>query len=124
MSYLLLKDCAGKDRGWKVNMMTIEIWSKSIDESAFSSTSTYAGVYAGLVANCKVKQEEPDFTFEEICDYVDKMNESDEGLAVLEEVKRLFEESQYYIKLVNKLKEQVAELTEDIDKKKEQQMTA
>lgn len=117
MSYILLKDCIGKDRGWKVNMMTIEMWSKELNTDAFNSTSTYAAVYAGLVANCLVKKEEPDFSFEQVCDYVDSLQDD----KILEDVKARFEESQYYIKLVKKLNEQIDEAKDD--KKKEQEMT-
>ena len=117
MSYILLKDFIGKDRGWKVNMMTIELWSKQLDDSAFQSTSLYGAVYAGLVANCKVKQEEPDFTYEDISDLVDEMNLTDEGRKVLSDIKFKFEESQYYIELIKRLKQQVDEI--ESGKKKE-----
>lgn len=120
MSYLLLTNCIGKDRGWKVNMFTVETWAKEIDTDAFNSTSTYGAVYAGLLANCKVKREEPDFTYEQVCDYVDELNTTEEGIKVLNEVKAKFEESQYYIKLVKKLNDQLDETADD---KKKQEMT-
>lgn len=121
MSYILLKDCIGKDRGWKVNMFTIEKWGKGIDPDAFNSTSTYAAVHAGLLANCKVKEEEPDFTYEQVCDYVDALNESGEGVNILEEINKVFESSQYFVRLVEKLKLDLRTLKGDIDddKKKE-----
>lgn len=122
MSYLLLDNCIGKNRGWKVNMVTVEMWSKELDNAAFSSTSLYGAVYAGLVANCKVKQEEPDFTFEQVCDWVDECNLTPEGQQVLNQVKELFEASQYYIALVKKLKDTLEEAQEG-DKKKEPEMT-
>lgn len=103
MSYLLLKNCIGKDRGWKVNQKTIEIWSNKVDDKAFASTSNYGAMYGGLVANCYVKEEEPDFTFEQVCEYVDELNETTEGLAILEQIKEKFEASQYYIKILEKM---------------------
>lgn len=120
MSYLLLKDCIGKDRGWKVNQMTVELWSRKVDNDAFFSTSNYAAVYGGLVANCYLKQEEPDFTHEQVCDYVDSLNETEEGLAVMNKIKELFEASQYYIKLLHKTEGMLREMEEvgEEDKKK------
>lgn len=103
MSYLLLKNCIGKDRGWKVNQKTIEIWSNKVDDKAFASTSNYGAMYGGLVANCYVKEEEPDFTFEQVCEYVDELNETTEGLAILEQIREKFEASQYYIKILEKV---------------------
>lgn len=125
MSYILLKDCIGKDRGWKVNQKTVEIWSNKIDETAFASTSNYGAVYGGLLANCYVKEEEPDFNFEQVCDYVDTLNETPEGLAVLEEIKKLFEASQYYIKILEKMEGMLRSLKEQddtTDKKKETEL--
>lgn len=120
MSYILLKDCIGEDRGWKVNMMAVELWTKNIDDTAFNSTSVYSATYAGLIANCKLKQKEPDFTFEQVCDWVDEINLTNDGVKVLAEIKIKFEESQYYISLVKKLNETLSELTED---KKKLEMT-
>ncbi len=122
MSYILLKDFIGKDRGWKVNMMTVELWSKQLDDAAFQSSSLYGAVYAGLIANCKVKQEEPDFTFEQVCELVDEMNLTEAGRLVLDEIRVKFEESQYYITLVKKLQDKVDEI--EAVKKKEPEMTA
>lgn len=39
------------------------------------SSTIYATFYAGLMGNCKVKSEEPDFNFEDVCDWVDKLYE-------------------------------------------------
>lgn len=124
MSYILLKDFIGKDRGWKVNMMTVELWSKQLDDAAFQSSSLYGAVYAGLIANCKVKQEEPDFTFEQVCDLVDEMNLTESGRLTLDEIRVKFEQSQYYIVLVKKLQDKVEEIENENVKKKETEMIA
>lgn len=123
MSYIQIENCIGKTRGWKVNMAAVEIWSKELDSIAFKSTSLYGAVYGGLIANCKVKQEEPDFTFEQVCDWVDEINLTEDGAKVLEEIRVKFEDSQYYISLLKKLQDTLKEITEDVDKKKEQEMT-
>jgi len=102
----------GKERGWKVNQLTIELWAKHIDQDASPSTSTYAAVYAGLVANCYVKREEPDFTFEDVCEWVDEINLSGK-YEPLEKIKKTFEESRFYINLLDKLKDQLRTTTEE-----------
>lgn len=115
MSYVLLTNCIGKDRGWKVNQKTIEIWSNKVDDKAFASTSNYGAIYGGLVANCYVKEEEPDFTFEQVCDYVDELNTTPAGLALLEQVKEKFEASQYYIKILEKMEGMLKSMKEQSD---------
>lgn len=111
-------EIGGKFRGWKVNQMTIEIWSKMLNETAFASTSNYAAVYGGLVANCYVKQEEPDFTYEQVCDWVDDLNTSANGEAILNQIKVAFEESQYYIRIIEKLNTELKTLQAVKDDKK------
>jgi len=105
---------AGKLRGWKMNQTTIEFWSKELDTEVFNSSSNYAAIYGGLIANCKVKREEPDFTYEEICDAVDEMMFTEEGKSSLVAVQKIFEESQHYIELVKKLELQLATMKEAV----------
>ena len=120
MSYILLKDCIGKDRGWKVNMITVELWSKELMDEAFTATSLYSAVYAGLMANCKIKKEEPDFTFEQVTEWVDEVYHSAEGKAMMNEVKEKFEESQYYIDMVKKFQD----IVDEIEPKKKERKKA
>lgn len=105
MNYIQI-EIGGKVRGWKVNQMTIEIWSKRTSFESENASSTYAAVYAGLVSNCYVKGEEPDFTFENVCDWVEDLN-TPNGLKVLEMIKKTFEESEAYIRVIEKLNEQL-----------------
>lgn len=123
MNYLLLPNCCGADRGWKVNMMTVELWAKNLESEAFNSTSLYWAVYAGLLANCRAKQIDPDFTFEQVTDWVDAQYTTEAGKLLLEEIRVQFEASQYYIDMVKKLEGQLQEAAEE-SKKKEQEMTA
>lgn len=114
-------ELGGVNRGWKVNQMTIELWSKMINEDAFTSSSNYAAVYAGLVANCTVKRVEEDFTFEQVCDWVDELNLTEAGKATMVLIKTAFEESQYYITLLEGLELELNTLkkaTEEVPKKK------
>lgn len=120
MNYITI-NIGGKERGWKVNQMTIELWSKYTLNDASVSTAMYAGVYSGLVGNCYVKREEPDFTFEDVCDWVDKLNVTTEGVKVLELVKKTFEESEAYIAVLERMKKQLITMRkaeEKTDKKK------
>ena len=97
MNYIQI-DIGGKLRGWKANQMTLELWSKKTSAESSNSTSTYAAVYAGLMANCYVKSEEPDFTFEDVCDWTDKL-----GVTELEKIKTAFEESESYIATLERM---------------------
>lgn len=117
MNYIQV-ELGGQLRGWKVNQMTIEIWSKLLNQDAFNSSSNYGAVYGGLVANCEAKRIEPDFTFEQVCDWVDELNLIDTGVVVMQQIKEAFEESQYFIKIIEKLN--VALVTKEPDKKKAQ----
>lgn len=74
MSYIQI-ELGGKLRGFKFNMMSLEVFSKNINAEAVHTTSIYATFYAGLIGNCAVKREEPDFTFEDVCGWVDELYE-------------------------------------------------
>lgn len=116
MSYIQI-EIGGELRGWKVNQMTIELWSKMINEDAFNSSSNYGAVYAGLIANCEAKRIDPDFTYEQVCDWVDELNLTEKGLAVLDKIKEQFEASQYYIKLVEKIEAELASVKQELKQK-------
>lgn len=111
-NYINITDCVGgKDRGWKINQMTIELWSKKTSFESENSSSIYAAVYAGLVSNCYVKGEESDFTFEDVCDWVDKVSLSGTREDVFLLIKNTFEESDVYIKILEKLNSQLKSLS-------------
>ena len=92
MNYIQI-NIGGRLRGWKINQMTMELWSKLTYGSAEASTSNYAAVYAGLVANCYVKREEftktvdgkeVAATFEDVCDWVEQILDTPDGLNTME----------------------------------------
>ncbi len=87
MSYLKIQ-IDGKDRGLKFNQMALVLLSQFTDKNNAEATAAYALFYAGLRANCYVKREEPDFTFEQACDWFDKLSNED----VLK-IKAAFDES-------------------------------
>jgi len=121
----LKKNADGKEialsnlRGWKVTQQTIEIWSTLTDwANGFNSTSTYAVIYGGLIANCTVKREEPDFTFEDVVEWVDELNFTDEGVKTISTIKDAFEKSQHYINVLDKLRVQLSDIKQGVAKKK------
>lgn len=73
MSYLQL-EIGGKNRGLKFNQMTLVLLSQHTDKDNADATAAYALFYAALRANCYVKREEPDFSFEHACDWFDKLS--------------------------------------------------
>ena len=76
MSYIQI-NIGGKDRGLKFNQLSLEVYTKHIDYNNAVVTSTiYATFYAGLIGNCYVKKEEPDFTFEDVTNWVDEIFDS------------------------------------------------
>jgi len=84
MSYLQL-ELGGKLRGLKFNQLAIEIISTHNDNST-QSAFMYAMIYGGLMGNSYVKREEPDYTFENVCDWVDVMENKTEAIAKVTEV--------------------------------------
>lgn len=98
MSYIQI-EIGGKLRGLKFNQMAVVILAQKADYQNFAATGNYAMIYGGLKANCYVKSEEPDFTFEEVCDWVDSLSQEtltaiDNCLQEAESYKRLLEKGQ------------------------------
>lgn len=71
MSYIQI-ELGGKLRGLKFNQLAIEIAAeyRAGDSSAVIG---YAVVYGGLRGNSYVKREEPDYTFENVTDWLDEI---------------------------------------------------
>ncbi len=113
MNYIQI-DIGGKLRGWKVNQLTLEEWSKRMGST--NTSALYSAVYAGLFANCYVKNEEPDFTFENVCDWTDGLIATNDGMKVVELIKETFEKSDAYIQSLKRLQELKDAI--DVDKKK------
>lgn len=74
MSYIQIKNLGGKDRGLKFNQYALEVFHKHVDyEHVSNASAVYATFYAGLKGCSYVKQEEPDYTFEDVCNWVDEL---------------------------------------------------
>ena len=73
MSYTQI-EIGGKLRGLKFNKMAQLILQDKVMAGNLMS-GVYALVYAGLVSNDYVKGVEPDYTFENVCDWTDNLSE-------------------------------------------------
>lgn len=100
MSYLQI-EIGGKQRGLKFNQLAIEIMSQ-YNDTGTTTGFMYAMIYGGLRGNTYVKREEPDYTFEQVCDWVDVLPNKTE---VITEVTRVMSETQIWKDLVDKGKE-------------------
>lgn len=96
----------GKDRGLKFNQMALEVFTKNLDENAVKSSTIYATFYAGLVGNCYAKREEPDFTFEDVVDWVDELYETDKEAIV--KVCNAWEETNVFREWLKEFQEKVS----------------
>lgn len=71
-------DILGRKRGLKFGMLAVQqisLESQKIGKILGASVDLALVpviVYWGLYNNCYIKREEPDFTFEEVCDFVDE----------------------------------------------------
>lgn len=97
MSYIQI-EIGGKKRGLKFNQMAVLTMSKYIDYNNLAATYGYALVYSALVANCYVKREEPDFTFEQVCDWIE-----DVPVDEMNKIRECFESTQTYKTLVESI---------------------
>jgi hypothetical protein len=108
MSYLQI-EIGGKKRGLKYNQLAIEVMAMHNDTET-ASAFMYALIYGGLRGNSYVKREEPDYTFEDVCDWIDNLKDKNE--IILEATNKLTE-TQIFRDLVKK-----EEANDDTDKDK------
>lgn len=95
-------------RGLKFNQLAVELYVKKTNWINYTDASeVYATFYAGLMGSCAVKQEEPDFTFEDVCDWVDDLSTE-----VKKEVMTAFEDSNKFKEWLERVKVKLAENTE------------
>ena len=102
-------EIGGKPRGMKFNQMTVVTMTQYLDFDNSAATYPYALVYAALYANCYVKREEVDFTFEQVCEWVDEM-----PMEQVLEIRDMFENTQAFKNLIP-----AQEKTEEMTKKKQ-----
>lgn len=75
MSYIQIT-LGGEKKGLKFNQLALEVIAGLTDFTSNTST-VYATIYGGLRGNSYVKQQEVDYTFEQVCDWVDEANEDE-----------------------------------------------
>lgn len=92
MSYIKV-NLGSKERGLKFNQLAFETFLRNINAEALNTSSTYAMFFAGLEGNRTVKREEPDYTFEQVCEWVDELFEQEGGKEKILEVDKVFQET-------------------------------
>ena len=97
MSYIKI-EFGGRERGFKFNQLALEIMT-GLASSTESSANIYAMFYGGLRGNSYVKREEPDYTFEQVCDWVDALF-ADKKTEVIKQVEEALTETQLYKSLI------------------------
>lgn len=95
MSYVIIKG-----RGLKFNQMAVIIMAQKCDPDNYAASSNYASCYAGLKANCYVKGEELDLTFEQVCDWVEELTPEE-----IQQIDAALSESVAYKRLIEKAEE-------------------
>lgn len=96
MSYIQI-DIGGKTRGLKFNQLAIELINQYNDLQS-TSAFIYAMFYGGLRGNTYVKREEPDYTFEQVCDWIDALK--DKG-NIIEQVSKAMTETELWKELTS-----------------------
>jgi hypothetical protein len=111
MSYIQI-NIGGKDRGLKFNQLALEILAKYNDNQT-TTAFIYAMIYGGLKGNSYVKHEEPDYTFENVCDWVDNLVDKDSKIL---EISNVLTSTNMWQEMLKKNKE--IEEQEEEEKKK------
>jgi len=122
MSYIKV-DLGGKERGLKFNQLALETYVKNIDFTGGSVVSAvYATFYAGLIGNSYAKQEDVDYTFENVTDWVDTLY-AEGRKEDIERVCNAWEETLVYRNWLAEFKERVRTILEpEADSKPKKKM--
>jgi len=89
MSNYIQVEIGGKVRGLKFSQLAYVEYltlTQGVTNNIFHS---YALIYAGLFANCLVKREEPDFTFEQVTEWCDAVTDQ----SVFNKISEVFRDS-------------------------------
>lgn len=86
MSYVKI-EIGGKERGLKFNQLANVEYLTIVDGKTNPMIHSYALIYAGLYSNCIVKREEPDFSFEDVCEWCDQVKDANVFVKILETYK-------------------------------------
>jgi hypothetical protein len=107
---LITLQLGGKERTLKFNMRALETLSEVKLAGDIGLSSAAVIVYAGLIGWHYAKQTQPDFTFEDVSEWVeDIMLSEDRG--VIADVNECFESSRAFKFIQENAKKKVAQLT-------------
>lgn len=113
MSYIQI-ELGGKQRGLKFNELAVRKYSEIImqdvangldSEADIATSGVYGMIWGGLVGNAYVKRENVDFTFEDVCDWVEKADVNE-----LKKASDVFVETTQFKELLAKVKATSAEV--------------
>lgn len=119
MSYIQV-EIGGKLRGLKFNQLALEEFSKKLPNTGVDIPSTmlvYAEVWGGLTGCSYVKSEEIDYTFEDVCDWVDELFATDQS-EVIQKIDDTLSSTQVYKRLLENSARLRSGNTDGADKKK------
>jgi hypothetical protein len=91
----------GRVAGLKFNMYAVERFEEIKGTSGTVRNFT-AVIWAGLLGNCFAKQIEPEFTFEQVCDFVEELILSGDPGEILSRVMEVFNTSHVMQKLIDR----------------------
>lgn len=97
MSYIQV-EIGGKERGLKFNQLALEEMT-TLASTTNTTANVYAMFYGGLVGNSYTKREQPDYTFEDVCDWVDQLF-AEKKTDVIKAVEQTLTQTQLYKSLV------------------------
>jgi hypothetical protein len=115
MSYIKI-NFGGEERGLKFNQLSLEVYIQNLDYDAINTSSIYATFYAGLKGNSYAKKEDVTYTFEDVCNWVDKLFITDKS--VIETVTKLFSETENYKNWISEFSEKIRLLGEEVTEEK------
>lgn len=102
MSYIKV-ELGGKERGLKFNQLALEEMTSVAGEKA--TQNVYAMFWGGLKGNSYVKREDVDYTFEDVCDWIDQLF-AEKKMDIIKQVEETLTETQLYKSLVPEVKEE------------------
>ena len=114
MSYIQI-ELGGKLQGLKFNQLSIEIFTANINYEAIDTSSIYAIFFAGITGNYYAKRKEVDFTFENVCDWVDEVDKD-----IIVKVCDMFAETNAYKQWFAEFSAQIRQLAAEPEAKAEE----
>lgn len=93
----------GKEYNLKFNQLALEIMTSKASTS-ITSQNIYAMFYGGMRGNSYAKEEEPDYSFENVQDLVDEIY-AEKRLEIIVDIEKALTETQLYKSLLPEIKD-------------------